>query len=115
MTYPFISARGRDQNLFTVFDNFFKCLAYDESQWSTTAKPSSYPPFGDLNTVWRIEDWNRDQVDPNAYEACRFYAFWRHFNTEKTFEWVVGYTYIPGTLSSKEEKWADILLTWITF
>jgi hypothetical protein len=60
-----------------------------------------------VDTVWQRDSWNRDEVEPTAYEARQFYAFWTKFNTEKTFEWVVRYNYVPGTLCASDERWAN--------
>ncbi|KAJ7720016.1 hypothetical protein B0H16DRAFT_1605290 [Mycena metata] len=94
-----------EASAFTIFDNFFQCLAHDEVLWHYihSRQLRVYPRFGCGHFVWTRDDWDlSDGFLPQ--EAHCFYEFWSTFKTLKTFEWITPYT-CPQFASAREERY----------
>ncbi|KAH0578079.1 hypothetical protein H2248_005543 [Termitomyces sp. 'cryptogamus'] len=78
-----------DEGLFRRIEDFFLCLTFDEFRWGSKDHPQE---FGCAHYVWSYEDWKWDpqfaRVLQNVGEAEKFYAYWSHFETLKSFEWI---------------------------
>ncbi|KAF9457641.1 hypothetical protein BDZ94DRAFT_196188 [Collybia nuda] len=86
------SIRGED--FFSVFSEFFRCLAYDELRWGNH-KPT--PTFGYSHSIWSRRDWDWDPDFQHilshapSEEVKDFYDYWTGFQTAKSFEWMERY------------------------
>jgi hypothetical protein len=92
------------QNAFTVINKFFCRLADDESLLSGSHH-SSYPSFGCAHSVWSYAVWDESEREHiHGPEVCKFYSFWTHFRTCKTFEWAKVYDYDPMELDPRTQR-----------
>ncbi|KAI0805933.1 hypothetical protein BC629DRAFT_1590363 [Irpex lacteus] len=66
---------------FSIYQNLFKRLAYDESLWEGRSV-EEYPEFGDSS--W---PWAPTSKQDTSRAARTFYTFWTNFVTAKDFSW----------------------------
>lgn len=72
---------------FNVIPEFFARLVDDELRCSDK-KASSYPSFGDAQSVFELSTYtDEERANISGTEVRRFYAFWSKFQTAKRFEW----------------------------
>jgi hypothetical protein len=100
----YLSFLLRHQNAFTIINSFFHRLADDESSLSGSQR-SSYPSFGCAHSVWSYAVWDElEREYIHGPEVCKFYSFWTHFRTCKTFEWAKVYDYDPMELDPRTQR-----------
>ncbi|TFK65199.1 DnaJ-domain-containing protein [Pluteus cervinus] len=87
------------QDMYSVFSNFYQCLAYDEAQWGGRPLPTR---FGTAESVWDRSDSDVPQAR-GVYEIKDFYHHWLQFKTSKSFDWVVRYV-APGETNARVDR-----------
>ncbi|PPR06014.1 hypothetical protein CVT26_007493 [Gymnopilus dilepis] len=89
---PTWNENNQDQSLFTLLQNLFECLAYDEHRWGST---EWCPKLGRGTSAWCRED------SPGVeHYAQDFYEYWLNFETKKPFDWIK-----PYYTDSPEDPW----------
>ncbi|KAJ7122653.1 hypothetical protein C8R43DRAFT_1241209 [Mycena crocata] len=117
-----------EESLFSIIENFFLCLAYDEGLWDHRGA-HLYPRFGCGHFVWTHDDWDLSDDDCPPLEVHQFYAFWSTFKTAKSFNWVAPYACTQGAPAREQrfcrkankpyqdrarEEYSDIIQKFVT-
>jgi len=92
-----------NQGVFSIFQNFFACLAHDEWLLSGVKCPS----FGCAHSFWTRQGWDEQElreIGVHGPEVREFYKFWTKFETKKSFEWIKRYDSAPGELNARSER-----------